>query len=175
MKKKYITLLIALMIIVLSISVIACKTTGLEQKLFDRSKISRSSIDKEVTVGDIIWKVENAEYLGSEIPSDTGFVLESTYGRFIGIEFSVENIGQDNRTIIDLKVIDSRGREFPICAAVYAYIGTGEACLLVDVFPEVKQTFFASFDVPIDSVDLILEVSDLGSPPEEKAYIDLGL
>ncbi len=175
MKNKYIILLITLIIIILSTSVIACNNTGLEQKLFDRSKISRSSIDKEVTVGDIIWKVENAEYLGSQIPSDTGYSLESVYGRFIGIEFNVENIGQDIRTIIDLKVIDSRGREFPICAAAYGYLGTDEACLLVDIYPEVKQTFFASFDVPLDSVDLILEVSDLGFPPGEKAYIDLGI
>ena len=175
MKKKYIIIFLALIIIILSTSVIACKTTGLEQKLFDRSKISTSAIDKKVTVGDIIWKVDNAEYLGSQIPSDTGDILEATYGRFIGIEFNVENTGQDIRTIIDLKVIDSKGREFPICAAAYGFLGTSEACLLVDVYPETNQTFFASFDVPLDSVDLILEVSDLGTPPEEKEYIDLGI
>ncbi len=175
MKKKYIILLIALIIIVLSISVIACKTTGLEQKLFDRSKISTSSVDKKIIVGDIIWKVENAEYLGPQITGDAGDILEAIYGRFIGVEFSVENTGQDIRTIIDLKVIDSKGREFPICAAAYGFLGTSEACLLVDMYPEVKQTFFASFDIPLDSIDLILEVSDLDSPSGKKAYIDLGL
>jgi hypothetical protein len=175
MKKKYIIIFIALMIIILSISVGACKPAGLEQRLFDRSEISRTSVDAEVTVGDITWKVENAEYLGSQIPSDTGFALESVYGRFIGVDFSVENTGDDILTLIDLKVIDSNGREFPICAAAYGYIGVEEACLLVEVFPNIKQTFFASFDVPVDSVDLILEVSDLNAPPEEKAYIDLGL
>jgi hypothetical protein len=175
MKKKYIILFIVLMIIVLSISVIACKSTGLEQRLFDRSKISTLSKDKEVTVGDMVWKVDNAEYLGSQIPSDAGDILEATYGRFIGVEFNVENIGQDIRTIIDLKVIDSKGREFPICAAAYGFIGIDEACLLVDVYPNTKQTFFASFDVPLDSVDLIIEVSDLDSPFKEKAYIDLGI
>ena len=175
MKKKYIILFIILIIIVLSTSVIGCKTTGLEQKLFDRSKISTSSVDKEIIVGDIIWKVDNAEYLGPQIPNEAGDILEAVYGRFIGIEFNVENMGQDTRTIIDLKVIDSRGREFPICAAAYGYIGLNEACLLIDVPPEIKQTFYASLDVPLDSVDLILEVSDLDSPPGEKAYIDLGL
>ncbi len=161
--------------ILFSISVAACKTASLEQKPFDRSIISTSSIDKEVTVGDIVWRVDNSEYLGSQIPSDTGDILEATYGRFIGVEFNVENIGQDIRTIIDLKVIDGKGREFPICAAAYGFLGIGEACLLVDVYPDTNQTFFASFDVPLDSVDLILEVSDLGTPPADKAYIDLGI
>ena len=176
MKKINVILFIVALIIIFSISVTGCNTTNLEQKTFDRTKISTLSKDKEEKVGDIIWKVEKVEYLGSEIPATTGSgALETRFGRFLGVEFNAEKVGQDIRTIIDLKVIDSRGREFPICAAVYGYIGTSEACLLVDVFPEVKQTFFASFDVPVDSVDLILEVSDLGSPPEEKAYIDLGL
>jgi hypothetical protein len=175
MKKKYIVLFVTLFIIILSISLIACKSTSLEQKPFDRSGISSSPKDKEITVGDIVWKVNNVEYLGSQIPSDTGDALETKYGRFIGVEFSVENIGEDTRTIIDLKVIDNKGREFPICAAVYGFLGTDEACLLVDVYPSVKQTYFASFDVPLDSVDLILEVSDLNSPSGKKAYIDLGI
>ncbi len=175
MKKRYIVPLIALLIIIFSISVIACKATSLEQKPFDRSKITSLSKDEEVRVGDIVWKVDNVEYLGSQIPGEFGDTLEATYGRFIGIEFGVENIGQEVRTIIDLKIIDSKGREFPICAAAYGYLGTSEACLLVDVYPEAKQTFFASFDVPLDSVDLILEVSDLDSPSGEKAYIDLGI
>jgi hypothetical protein len=175
MKKINSMLLITVLIIILSISVIACKTTSLEQKPFDRFKISSSSKDKEVTVGDIVWEINNVEYLGSQIPSDTGDILEATYGRFIGVEFNVENKGQDIRTIIDLKVIDSKGREFPICAAAYGFLGTDTACLLVDVYPNIKQTFFASFDVPLDSVDLILEVSDLNSPSGEKAYIDLGI
>ncbi len=176
MKKAYVILFIAVLVIVSMVSVTACKTVSLEQKPFDRSKISTLSKDKEVKVGDIIWKVDNVEYLGSQIPSDTGSgFLETKYGRFIGVKFTAENVGQDIRTIIDLQVIDSKGREFPICAAAYGYLGVVEACLLVDLFPEVKQTFFASFDVPLDAVDLILEVSDLGAPPEEKVYIDLGI
>ncbi len=176
MKKINVILLITVLIIIFSISVTACKTTNLEQKPFDRSKISTLSKDKEVKVGDIIWKVEKVEYLGSQIPSETGSgALETRFGRFLGVEFSAENVGQDTRTIIDLKVIDSKGREFPICAAAYSYLGIEDACLLVDLYPEVEQTFFATFDVPLDCVNLILEVSDLGTPPERMAYIDLDI
>lgn len=175
MKKIYNIILITVLAAAALISVTACSTTNPGQEPFERSKISISR-DREVKVGDIIWKVENIEYIGPQIPNDYGDgFLESRFGRFIGIEFNVENTGQEIKTIIDLKVIDSRGREFPICVEAYGYIGAGKACLLVDIFPETNQTFFASFDVPLDSVDLILEVSGLEIPPEEKAYIDLGL
>ncbi len=176
MKKAYVILIVAVLVIVSVVSVTACKTASLKQKPFDRSKISTLSKDEEVKVGDIIWQVENVKYLGSQIPNNDGSgILKAKYGRFISVEFSAENVGQDIRTIIDLKVIDSKGREFPICAAAYGYLGVEGACLLVDLYPEVKQTFFASFDVPLDAVDLILEVSDLGAPPEEEVYIDLGI
>jgi len=175
MKKIYNIILITVLVVFFLISLTACSTTNPGQELFDRSKISISR-DREVKAGDIIWKVENIEYIGPQIPNDNGDgFLESRFGRFIGVEFNVENTGQEIKTIIDLKVIDSRGKEFPICVEVYGYIGAGNACLLADIFPGTNQTFFASFDVPLDSVDLILEVSGLEIPPEEKAYIDLGI
>jgi hypothetical protein len=42
------------------------------------------------------------------------------------------------------------------------------------VTPGVKQTFFASFDVPLDSVDLLLEVSDLGASPKGNSLYRFG-
>ena len=165
-----------LLIAVLSVSFISCKAAILEQEPFDRSEISSLPVDEIVSIGDITWEVDEVEYLGSQIPSSPdGLALETVYGRFIGIEFTVENTGQEPKIIIDLKVIDSKGREFPICAEAYGFLGAEDACLLVEIYPGVSQTFFATFDVPLDSVDLILEVSDLGTPPEEQAYIDLGI
>jgi len=176
MKKISNIFLIIFLIIIFSISLASCKNVGIELKPFDRSKISVLSVDRKVKVGDVVWKVDNVEYLGSQIPSETGSgTLEAEYGRFLGIEFTTENLGQDILTIIDLKVIDNQDREFLICTEAYGFLGPDNACLLVDLYPEIKQTFFASFDVPLDSVDLILEVSDLNTPPAEKAYIDLGI
>jgi hypothetical protein len=176
MKKIVLISAFILFIAVLSISFISCKAAIIEQDPFDRSGITTLSVDETVSVGDITWDIIEVEYLGSEIPgTEGGLVLEPTYGRFVAVEFTAENSGEEVRTIINLIVIDSKGREFPICAEAYGYLGVEEACLLVDLAPGVRQNFFATFDVPLDSVDLILEVSDLGSPPEEKAYIDLGL
>ena len=177
MKKAGILIPVFLLVVVLSISLAACKTVSLEQRPFDRSAISIIFEDKDVKVGDVIWKVESTEVIGSQITDDLGGILETRFGRFIKVEFTTENVSEDIKTIIDLKVIDSKGREFPICAEAYSYGigGVDDACLLVDVYPGNKENFIANFDIPLDSVDLILEVSDLNAPPDEKAYIDLGI
>jgi hypothetical protein len=175
MKKIVLISAFIFIIAVLSISFISCQSGVIKQDPFDRSKITKLPVDENVTVGDITWDIIDVEYLGSEIPSTQGLILEPTYGRFVAVDFTVENAGNEVRTIINLIVIDSQGREFPICAEAYGYLGTDDACLLVDVAPGTTQNFYATFDVPLDSVDLLLEVSDLGAPPDEKAYIDLGL
>lgn len=177
MKKTGIILLTLLLAVVFSASLAACKTVSLQQKPFDRSGISIVFEDTEVKAGDVVWKVESTEVIGSQITNDIGGILETRFGRFIKVEFTTENTSEEIKTIIDLKVIDSKGREFPICAEAYSYGigGVDDACLLVDVFPGDKENFIANFDIPLDSVDLILEVSDLNTPPDEKAYIDLGI
>ena len=87
------------MIIVFLISMTACSSTSLDQKPFDRSKISISR-DKEIKVGDIIWEVENVEYLGPQIPNNNGDgFLDSKFGRFIGVEFNIENTSQEIKVI----------------------------------------------------------------------------
>ena len=176
MKKIVLISALVFIIAVLSFSFISCKAAIIEQDPFDRSAVKALPLDEKVSVGDITWDIIDVEYLGSEIPStEGGLVLEPTYGRFISVDFTVVNAGEEVRTIVNLTIIDSKGREFPICAEAYGYLGVEDACLLVDVAPGDSENFFATFDVPLDSVDLILEVSDLGRPPVEKAYIDLGL
>lgn len=47
--------------------------------------------------------------------------------------------------------------------------------MIQEIFPDTTRTFTASYDVPTDSKRMMLEVKDLKIPPEEKAYINLGI
>lgn len=71
MKKIYNIILITVLAVVFLISVTACSATNLPQEPFERSKISISR-DREVKTGDIIWKIENIEYIGPQIPNGNG-------------------------------------------------------------------------------------------------------
>lgn len=161
--------------LILILSLLSCQEDySSELGTIDRSELNITR-EKSVTTGDILWEVQRVEETGPEIVGEFG-TLESIQGRFIYIEFMVENQGQDIRQLLDLKVIDDKGRVYSICNEAYGYFtGAPSACTLENIVPDVQQTFSASFDIPQDSVDLILEVTDLKIPPEEKAYIDLGI
>jgi|GEM_PF-1504631 len=175
MKDRLIILLSLFTIVFATLSLCACG----EKSARHLGMIERSGLDiireDNVILGDIHWQLLKVEEVGPEIVGEFG-TLEAIQGRFIYIEFSLENSGQEIRQLFDLKVIDDKGRIYSICNEAYGYFtGAPSACVLQDIIPDMERTFSASFDIPLDSVDLILEVTDLKIPPREKAYIDLGL
>lgn len=142
----------------------------------DRSQIDILSKGDIVEAGDLTWTVIESEYIGSLIIDDeNSSSLETKVGRFLSLRFKVMNNSQEPRSIYDLKVIDSQGNQYSICIEAYGYTGTEEACVLEELLPGIERTFTATYDVPLDAVDLIMEVTDLEYPPKNLAYIDLGL
>lgn len=178
MKKIVSMLLITTLAILITASVSACryKEPYSEEGTIDRSDITVVEGDT-AQVGDIKWQLLDAQDLGTRIEDETGAALEPTRGKFIFISFSVENTSDEGRILYDMKVIDGKGRIYSICTEAYGYFTSGySACTLADIPPGAEPlNFSASFDINLDSEDLILEVTDLQQPPEEKAYIDLGL
>lgn len=174
MIKKIFLILILFTAVILSATLFACRDTyDREIGMIDRSQLNIIR-ENEAIAGDIRWQLLKAEDIGPSFEGEFG-TLESIQGKFIYIEFTVENSGQDTKQILDLKAIDSKGRIYSICNETYGYFDGPSACTLQDINPETKQTFAASFDVPLDSAELVLEVTDLNTPPRERAYIDIGL
>jgi hypothetical protein len=175
MMKKIFPILILFTAVFLAGSLFACQNNNdLELGTIDRSQLNIVR-DDEVTVGNIHWKLLDVEEIGPQIVGEYG-TLQSVEGRFIYIEFMLENAGQDILQLYDLKVIDSKGRIYSICNEAYGYLSPGPpACVLQEIYPDIERTFNASFDIPLDSVDLILEFTDLKVPPRERVYIDMGL
>jgi len=132
-------------------------------------------MDQSLTVEDIVWQVISVEDLGTSVTTDTGSIIDAVRGKFISLEFMVENKGEDTAIIYDLKVIDDKGRVFSICLPAYEYFTSVQACPLVEVVPEVDYEFLAPFDVAPDSEGLILEVTNLDNQDRQAAYIDLGI
>lgn len=142
----------------------------------DISEIETVAVDKEVTTGDITWKVIEVEDLGNQLTYEgiTGS-LEAEEGKFIGITFYINNTGEDSKIIYDLTAIDDKGRSYSICIAAFAFFSPEEACTLQEILPGIDNTYSATFDVATDVDQLVLQVTDLGIPPEKVAYIDLDI
>jgi hypothetical protein len=151
------------------------ETDGVTRERINRADISAVSKRGEVSTGEITWNILAVEEAGSVLTEiNTGATLE-TKGKFITIRFEVENQGEDTEYIYDLRVVDSRGRTYPICVTAYAYLGMTDACMLTELLPNIERTFTMTHDLPANAQDLWLEVTDLNVPPKEKKYIDLGL
>jgi hypothetical protein len=178
MRKMLIVIVVIVFCLVLGSDLVAGKIRTSDE--YTRERINRSSITPvplrdAVTAGDITWKIISVEEAGPVLQHPDAMATLETKGKFINVRFEVENHGEDPKYIIDLRVIDERGRTYPICVQAYAYIGSSEACMLVQLLPDVERTFTMSHDVSLRSNDLWLEVTDLNVPPEEKKYIELGI
>lgn len=145
------------------------------EEVIDISGIEPLPMDQPVTVEDITWEIVNVEDLGTSVTTESGSIIDAVRGKFITLEFKVENKGEETATIYDLKVIDDQGRVFNICLPAYEYYTSVQACPLVEIIPEVDYDFVAPFDVAPDSEGLILEVTNLDNTDRQSEYIDLGI
>jgi hypothetical protein len=172
MKKALIALSLTMAIFGL-LSLVGCNTSR-ELGDIDRSE-AEIVFEDTVTVGDIKWELLEAENLGPNLESQYGASFQSREGKLIYISFAVTNMGEEVRQIFDVKVVDDKGDYYSVCTEAYGYFTAPAVCTVQDAIPEVRREFNASFDVPLDSVDHLLEVTDLRVPAGEKVYIDLGL
>jgi predicted small secreted protein len=172
MKKILLTSIITAAIFGL-VSSAGCNTSR-ELGDIDRSEVE-VVFEDTVTVGDIKWELLEAENLGPNLESQYGTSFQAREGKLIYISFAVTNMGEEVRQIFDVKVVDDKGDYYSVCTEAYGYFTAPSVCTVQDVIPDIRQEFNASFDVPLASVDLLLEVTDLRVPADEKVYIDLGL
>jgi hypothetical protein len=140
----------------------------------DLEGIEVISMDEPVEAGGIVWQILSVEDMGTAITS-ADLVYEARIGKIIVMDFNVLNNTEEPRILFDLNIIDDRGRVFSICLPAVAILGTQEACALQDIIPGVEYNFYAPFDVAPDSEGLIIEVTDLQTPAQDKVYIDLGI
>ena len=187
-RKKQISLLIIIAIGLLFL-VISCSQSGVTSEgsllieetvspiaTTDISEIKAQPMENEVVAGDIAWKIINVSDQGSNIVSTENYTYKAVIGKFVILEFMVKNNSTDNRIIYDLNVIDDMGRVYSLCLPAYAYFNSPEkACAIVDIAPGIDYSFEAPFDVSPNSKGLVLEVTDLLTPPVKRAYIDLGI
>jgi len=175
MKRLFIVLLV---IAVFGISIVSCSREAESiEKVIDISEVEKGKIGEEVAAGDIIWKITEARNLGYEITSEGSYILQSGEGSFINIDFEVLNNGSEPRQILDLKLIDDKGRTFKICIEAYGVLGpyTNDACTLATILPGERRSFNTTFDINDDFEQIVLEVNDLKLPSEYTKYIELNL
>jgi len=163
--------------------IFSCRTDDTDY-YYITDNLKRSELDiiydqDTVTVDGVTWEILEAEDRGALLKNQYGGELETIEGRFIYLAFTIENNSDVEKALYDLRIVDDKGRVYTIANEAYGYMDSTTAGPRtvggLALVPDEKREFNAVFDVPVDAVDLLIECTDLGFPPAEKVYIDLGV
>ena len=119
-------------------------------------------IGDDVQVGDIRWRALEFQDLGNTLESDNEFIKDvTTAGRFVRIRFEVENLGNEQVYLANIKIVDDRDRAFSEASGVFYWIPEQESCILTTLNPNVPDICNAIYDIAQDAVGLKLKVTNL--------------
>ncbi len=140
------------------------------------SKENPYSINESITINnEVNWKILFAEDLGDTLEAiDEWSDDKITNGKFIKVRFIIKNVSKEMKTLTDLKLFDNEDREFVTYDEIFGYIEEEEELFLLDnINPGMEGTYTIIYEVPKDSKDFILEITNL-EWISDKAYISLG-
>lgn len=134
-----------------------------------------AKVGDDVRVADVRWKITTAEDLGQTLKSDNPYTKDKTTpGRFVRIQFEIENLGKDMKTFAGIDLIDSQGRTLKRSSDVFGFIPTEQACVFENLNPNVPKACMVIYEVPADAFGLKADAGDLSMFGGEHMLIDLG-
>lgn len=146
------------------------ETSTEDADIIEEETETEYKIGEAAPIGDIEITVKKVENLGNSITQSWGDPL-TTQGRFIRIDFDVENVGTEPLYIGELELVDSQGRTF--AESEDRFMALDDIEFLDQLNPNVTESYATLFDVPSDASDLKLKVSDWGLFTSEYVLIDL--
>lgn len=133
-----------------------------------RKAVSIYSVNDDVEVGDMCWRVLSAKNLGKVLKSNGD--EERAEGRFIGVRFRILNLGSETLELdhADAVLVDERNRSYfhhhvvrdlwPDRHPVES-IPDNEECYHIDLKPNIPTTCTMIYDVADDSENAFIFVS----------------
>lgn len=144
------------------------------------SKVKQYRLGEDARVGNIRWKLVSAVDKGTVLKAkDSRYASiakdKTASGKFVEITVEVENLGEDMKSVTNLNLKDSKGREFVHSTDTSEWIPEGkDLFLLSNLNPNVPSTFTDLYEVPADALGLVVTVGDLELFKDNKAEISLG-
>ncbi|MBD3328881.1 DUF4352 domain-containing protein [Candidatus Dojkabacteria bacterium] len=180
-KTLRVILIVALVLLVLSSPLWLCGGCGLLAALLPESETSTTTskkvypIGETAKAGDVSFKVTKVEDLGNSVQPEWGNPI-TTNGKFIRVDYQIENLSYESQYPPVLKVLDSQERTYEESGKKFTILSFGdEVEIFEEISPNVKTDYATIFEIPEDAVGLELKVSDFGLFPTKYAYFDLGL
>ncbi len=129
--------------------------------------------NEDATIDDLKIRVIKVKDLGNSIKQSFGNPI-TTQGTFIRVDFEVENLGNEGQYMGDMKIVDSKNREFGESDKKYSILGD-DANFLDKLNPNVKTNYSSVFDIAPDAEGLKLKTNGFGLFNSDYILIDLGI
>ncbi|MCH7526436.1 MAG: DUF4352 domain-containing protein [Planctomycetes bacterium] len=126
-----------------------------------------------LVIDGIRWKVIAARDLGSVLRSRL-VKPQKTPGRFIFVEFEVENLRKDPATFFERDLYDKNGRRYNTISDAMWYFDRNTVFILENINPNVPLRFVQVYEVPKDASDLFATVSNLRILGRQVGAISIG-
>ncbi len=135
-------------------------------------------INKDIVVGGIKWIVVATKDLGNTLTPRKEFAAlvkpKSTPGRFIRVDFNVENRTKEPETFLQRDLYDKQGRKYETLFDLTPYFDEHTIFLLERINPNVPLSFVQVYEVARDASGFIVTVSNLRLIDRKEAAILLG-
>ncbi len=142
------------------------QTTSVEQAF---------GIGQDVQVDEVRWKIIEATDEGQTLESDNQFIeTKTTGGKFVRVEFEMENLSKDMLSFAGIDLVDNQDREYKPYSEGYAFTQDGKTCIIENLNPNVPKACEMIFELPTDATELSAKVGDLKLFGSQEALIDLG-
>jgi hypothetical protein len=148
---------------------------GQQQQPAQQQERPTAQIGQTVTVGDVAWRVTNAQQT-NQLKSQFGQFGNSKRGNFVIVDFMFTNKGNEAVTLdpISLALIDGQGRKFETDTDTFEYIPPQKDIFLTQVNPGVTQPGRVIFTVAPDTSNFTLQAGDTNFWSDKNAHIELG-
>lgn len=144
-----------------------------ESSVSSQAAIKTNKIGDLVTVDSFQIKVLSVENLGSTVNQKYLGPIK-TEGKFIKVNFEVENIKNESRYLGSMQIVDDKGRKFDESDKKFSILGD-TATFLEKLNPNVKAKYSTVFDVSSDAKALKFKVDGAGIFNIDSVLIELGI
>ena len=129
----------------------------------------------DYVLGTTRWKVIAARTMGNRLEARAGLTPLKTSGKFIRVDFEVENVARDPVPLADCDLFDNQGRRYQARGNIVAYIDIDLIAPHEKLNPGVAVTFTQLYEVTASATDLAVAVSEQQSANRLDGVIKLGL
>jgi formylglycine-generating enzyme required for sulfatase activity len=131
-------------------------------------------VGENVVIDGVRWKVTGAKVLGDRLQGRGLREPKTTRGKFVRVDFQIENLGKQPVTFLSRELFDSKGRRYDTLSDAFAYFDDNTVFLLERINPNIPTQFVQVYEVPKDARGFGVGISNLRLMHRQEGLIDLG-